>query len=92
MKRRTFRLRWWIALGIAIVAILAPTAQARPLSDQNGRALPVERHVDKSRTVAKSDDSSWSIAWIALGSAAAVSLLGAAAVGRRSGRLVWNIR
>ena len=84
MKRRTFRLRWWIALGIAVAAIAVPTAQARPALDGGGGGSTVRpSQVQQSREVSSSNGFDWRIVWIAGGTSVAACLLGAGMVRHR---------
>jgi hypothetical protein len=77
-----------VALVFVVFAIVAPSAGARPLSDEGGAPVVTKVQVP----VAKSDSSgfNWNYVWISLGAVSGACLLAAGVVGTRTGRVVWS--
>src|SRR5919202_1800213 len=94
MKRKNFRLRWWIALGIAVAAIIVPVAQAQPLGEHNGWGIRVTRQHVNQPVVTKSSNNgtNWTLVSAIVGSVGVLSLLAATAAAARSRRIVFSVR
>jgi multisubunit Na+/H+ antiporter MnhB subunit len=85
-KRNRSKLAGWLVLGLAVVAVVAPSAQARVLAPQSNGAVAMSAGAS---TIRASDQFDWRAAGVLAGVGVALSItIGAALMARsRDARL-----
>ncbi len=87
-KRNRSKLAGWLVLGLAVVAIVAPSAQARVLAPESNGVVATPAGASTIRT---SDEFDWRAAGVLAGVGVALSItIGAALMARSRGARLAN--
>ena len=87
-KRNRSKLAGWLVLGLAVVAIVAPSAQARVLAPQSNGVVAMSAGIS---TIRASDEFDWRAAGVLAGVGVALSItIGAALMARSRGTRLAN--